>query len=150
MKSHEGLPMLSESSVKSQILSLIYHLPHINIDILYLYVPEFKILHQFLEDTEVIQGYTISILETKQKKYSGGNWLLVLTNKKFHLFRNPPFTYATHIPIEFDSIVTCTTKKGWFFGKIYIETNTESFGLIQVGKKDYSFFLPALTPHLKS
>ncbi|MCW7474576.1 hypothetical protein [Leptospira levettii] len=86
MKSHDGLPMLNESSVKSQIQSLISHLPHINIDILYLYVPEFKILHQFLEDTEVIQGYTISILETKQRKYSGGNWLLVLTNKKFHLF----------------------------------------------------------------
>ncbi|MCG6146968.1 PH domain-containing protein [Leptospira levettii] len=141
--------MLSESAVKSQILSLISHLPHINIDILYLYTPEFKILHQYLVEDEIIQGYTISILDTKQKKYSGGSWLLVLTNKKFHLFRNPPFTEATHIPIEFNAIKTCTTKKGWLFGKIYIETEAETFGLIQVGKKDYSFFLPALTPYLK-
>ncbi|XDD46196.1 PH domain-containing protein [Leptospira sp. WS39.C2] len=141
--------MLSENTVKSQIVSLIAHLPHINIDILYLYVPEFKILYQYLEDTEVIKGYTISILETKKKRYSGGKWLLVLTNKKFHLFRNPTLGEPTHIPIEFNLIQICTTKKGWFFGKIYLETLDETFGLIQVGKKDYSFFLPVLTPHLK-
>ncbi|MGJ4731578.1 PH domain-containing protein [Leptospira levettii] len=141
--------MLSESAVKSQILSLISHLPHINIDILYLYTPEFKILHQYLVEDEIIQGYTIGILETKQKQYSGGNWLLVLTNKRFHLFRNPMLGESTHIQIEFNSIKTCTTKKGWLFGKIYIETQSETFGLVQVGKKDYSFFLPALTPYLK-
>lgn len=141
--------MLSENEVKSQIFSLISHLPNINIDILYLYTPEFKILHQYLEAGEIIQGYTISILETKQKQYSGGNWLLVLTNKRFHLFRNPMLGETTHIPIEFNSLVTCTTKKGWLFGKIYLETQDETFGLVQVGKKDYSFFLPVLTPHLK-
>ncbi|GBF43723.1 hypothetical protein LPTSP2_30260 [Leptospira ellinghausenii] len=142
--------MLSENTVKSQILSLISHLSNINIDILYLYTPEFKILHQFLEEDEIIQGYTISILETKQKRYSAGKWLLVLTNKRFHLLRNPAFSEPSHIPIEFDSMKSCSTKMGWFFGKIYLETNTESFAFIQVGKKDYSFFLPVLSPHLKS
>ncbi|MCW7496575.1 PH domain-containing protein [Leptospira levettii] len=141
--------MLSENTVKSQILSLISHLPHLNIDILYLYVPEFKILHQFLEEDEIVDGYTISILETKQKRYSAGKWLFVLTNKRFHLLRNPAFSEPTHIPIEFNSIKTCNTKKGWFFGKIFLETQGETFGLIQIGKKDYSFFLPVLTPHLK-
>ncbi|GBF51617.1 hypothetical protein LPTSP4_31550 [Leptospira ryugenii] len=141
--------MQTSDQIKSQIQSLLTNHPEINVDVLFLYVPEFKILHQFLQEDETIQGYTIGLLETKQQKHTAGKWLLVLTNKQIHLLRNPMLGKATQIPIEFAKLKNTASKLGWFFGQIHLETEEETFRMIQIGKKDYQFFLPSFQPHLE-
>ncbi|TGL23820.1 hypothetical protein EHQ46_01435 [Leptospira yanagawae] len=141
--------MQTSDQIKSQIQSLLTNHPEISVDVLFLYVPELNILHQFLQEDETIQGYTIGLLETKQQKHTAGKWLLVLTNKQIHLLRNPMLGNPTHIPIEFAKLQNTSTKLGWFFGQIHLETEEETFRMIQIGKKDYQFFLPSFQPHLK-
>ncbi|ABZ95526.1 Hypothetical protein LBF_3057 [Leptospira biflexa serovar Patoc strain 'Patoc 1 (Ames)'] len=141
--------MQTSDQIKSQIQSLLTNHPEISVDVLFLYVPEFKILHQFLDENETIKGYCIGLLEGKQKKYTAGKWLLVLTKKQIHLLRNPMLGNPTHIPIDFAELQNTSTKLGWFFGQIHLETETETFRLIQIGKKDFQFFLPSLQSYLK-
>ncbi|TGM02326.1 PH domain-containing protein [Leptospira jelokensis] len=141
--------MQTSDQIKSQIQTLLSKHPEISVDVLFLYVPEFKILHQFLNEDETIQGYTIGLLETKQQKHTAGKWLLVLTDKHFHLLRNPMLGNPTHIAINIANLKNISTKLGWFFGQIQMETEGETFRLIQIGKKDYQFFLPSLQAFLK-
>jgi hypothetical protein len=141
--------MTSEDTIRNQIQNLLTHHPQINIDILYLYVPELKTLHQYLGEDETIKGYCIGLLEGKNQKYTAGKWLLVLTDKQIHLLRNPMLGNPTHIPIDFAKLQNTSTKLGWFFGHIHLETETETFRMIQIGKKDYQFFLPSLQPYVK-
>lgn len=137
--------MLSQETIVSQIKTLLSNHPNINIDILFLYVPEFKILHELIQDEEIIQGYCMGLLEGSNEKYSAGKWLVVLTNKRFHFVRNPMMaTSFQHILLEFTNIKKLTTKLGWFFGQIQWEQESNTMKLIQIGKKDYLFFLPIL------
>ncbi|EOQ95727.1 hypothetical protein LEP1GSC195_3619 [Leptospira wolbachii serovar Codice str. CDC] len=137
--------MLSQETIVSQIKSLLSNHPNINLDILFLYVPEFKILHELIQDDEIIQGYCMGLLEGSNEKYSAGKWIVVLTNKRFHLVRNPMMGSSfQHNIIEFTNIKKLTTKLGWFFGQIQWEQESNTIRMIQIGKKDYSFFLPSL------
>lgn len=141
--------MLSQETIVSQIKSLLSNHPNINVDILFLYVPEFKILHDLIEDDEIIQGYCIGLLEGSKEKYSAGKWLIVLTNKRFHFVQNPLMrTSFQHIPLEFSNIKKVTPKLGWFFGQIQFESEDNTIRMLQIGRKDYSFFLPCLKDFL--
>lgn len=137
--------MLSQETVVSQIKSLLTNHLHIDLNILFLYVSEFTILHQILQDDEIIQGYCIGLLEGSKEKYKAGKWLLILTDKRFHLVRNPVLrSHFDHHPLEFSAIKKISTKLGWFFGQIQWELEGNRIKMFQIGKKDYHFFLPCL------
>ncbi|MBM9548726.1 PH domain-containing protein [Leptospira sp. 201903074] len=141
--------MPSQETIVSQIKSLLSNHPNINVDILFLYVPEFKILHNIIEEDEIIQGYCIGLLEGSKEKLSSGKWLVLLTNKRFHLVQNPIMRSShQHIPLEFSNIKKVTTKLGWFFGQIQFESEDNTIRMLQIGRKDYSFFLPCLKDFL--
>lgn len=141
--------MLSNETIVSQIKALLSNHPHINLDILFLYVPEFQILHDLIEDDEIIQGYCVGLLERPKEKLSPAKWLVVLTNKRFHFVQNSILRSSfQHIPLEFSNITKITTKLGWFFGQIQFNSKDQTLKLLQIGKKDYGFFLPCLKKYL--
>lgn len=141
--------MQTKDAARAQLKDLLKNHPNISIDILYLYVAEFQILHELLNDNEVIHGYCLGLLEGSNQKYKAGNWLVVLTNQRF-LFVNKAKIQTTYeqFSLELDQIKKLTTKMGWFFGQIQFETESKTIRMIQIGKKDYEFFVPRLKSYL--
>jgi len=141
--------MPSKETVVSQIKSLLVNHPNINIDILFKYIPEFHTLHELIKEDEVIKGYCMGLLEGSKEKYLAGEWLVVLTNQRF-IFVHKSFIKTSHdqFSLEFSHIQKITTKMGWFFGQIQFQTEPNTIKMIQIGKKNYEFFLPCLKDFL--
>ncbi|PKA11578.1 hypothetical protein CH372_13490 [Leptospira meyeri] len=141
--------MQTMDQIKTQLQGLLTNQPNINIDVLVAYNQGFTCLPEILEDDELIQGYCIGLLENKSKKLGGGKWLVVLTNKRFYFIRKLMFqSNFESIPIELKDILKLTTKMGWFFGQIQWETKDDTIKMLQIGKKDFEFFLPCLEGYL--
>ncbi|PJZ47176.1 PH domain-containing protein [Leptospira brenneri] len=137
--------MQTIEQIKTQIQSLLVNHPHINIDILIAYHPGFLCLPEILEDGEKIQGYCMGLLEGKNKKLGAGKWLVIQTGNGFHFVRKLLFKSGfDSISLERTKVKKITTKMGWFFGKIQWETEEDTIEMLQIGKKDYEFFVKGL------
>ncbi|MCW7491252.1 PH domain-containing protein [Leptospira sp. 2 VSF19] len=137
--------MPTMDQIKTQLQGLLKNHPNVNIDILIAYHPAFTCLPEILEDEELIQGYCMGLLESKKQKMGAGKWIVLLTNKRFYFIRKLMFrSKFDSIPIELPDIKKLTPKMGWFFGKIQWETEDDTIQMLQIGKKDYEFFLPCL------
>ncbi|TGL59664.1 hypothetical protein EHQ58_07925 [Leptospira ognonensis] len=133
--------MRKPEEIKLQVAELLKHVKGVDVENLFRFSSALNELHTVIEDNEHLKGYVFGLLEGDHSGIRAGKWTIVATDKKLHFLQKSLISSLHHFEMPLGSVVSIQGRLGWFFGEIEIKSASGSLQIIQIGKKDYQFFL---------
>lgn len=133
--------MKKPEDVKLQIAELLKNVKGVDVENLFRFSSALNELHTVTEDDENLKGYVFGLLEGDHPGIRSGKWTVVVSDKKLHFLQKSLISSLHHFELPLGSVASMKGKLGWLFGKIEIRFEGGNLQIIQIGKKDFQFFL---------